>query len=39
MLDVRYRMGGPSGPGEYAAGHVPGAAYVDMDTALASPAG
>ena len=39
VLDVRYRMGGPSGPGEYAAGHVPGAAYVDMDTALAAPPG
>ncbi|GAA2152826.1 sulfurtransferase [Nocardioides koreensis] len=39
VLDVRYRTGGPSGPGEYAAGHVPGAVYVDMDTALASPPG
>jgi thiosulfate/3-mercaptopyruvate sulfurtransferase len=39
VLDVRYRTGGPSGPGEYAAGHVPGAAYVDMDTALAAPPG
>ena len=32
VLDVRYRMGGPPGAGEYAAGHVPGAAYVDLDT-------
>lgn len=40
VLDVRYRMGGgPMGPEEYAAGHVPGASYVDMDTALASPPG
>jgi thiosulfate/3-mercaptopyruvate sulfurtransferase len=39
VLDVRYRMGGPPGPPEYAAGHVPGAAYVDMDTALAAPPG
>ncbi len=39
LLDVRYRMGGPSGPEEYAAGHVPGAAYVDMDTDLASSPG
>ena len=39
VLDVRYRMGGPSGPEEYAAGHVPGAACVDMDTDLASPPG
>jgi thiosulfate/3-mercaptopyruvate sulfurtransferase len=39
VLDVRYRMGGPGGPAEYAAGHVPGAAYVDLDTALADPPG
>ena len=39
VLDVRYRMGGPGGPGEYAAGHVPGAAYVDLDAALAAPPG
>ena len=29
VLDVRYRMGGPPGPDEYAAGHVPGARWVD----------
>jgi thiosulfate/3-mercaptopyruvate sulfurtransferase len=39
VLDVRYQMGGPSGPGEYAAGHVPGAVYVDLDSALAGPPG
>jgi thiosulfate/3-mercaptopyruvate sulfurtransferase len=39
VLDVRYQMGGPSGLGEYAAGHVPGAVYVDLDTALAGPPG
>jgi thiosulfate/3-mercaptopyruvate sulfurtransferase len=39
VLDVRYRMGGPSGLGEYAAGHVPGAAYVDLDADLAAPPG
>ncbi len=39
VLDVRYRMGGPAGPEEYAAGHVPGAAYVDLDADLASPPG
>ena len=39
VLDVRYRTGGPPGLPEYVAGHVPGAAYVDMDSALAaSPA-
>lgn len=39
VLDVRYRMGGPPGPAEHAAGHVPGAAYVDLDIALADPPG
>ncbi|GAB3765548.1 thiosulfate/3-mercaptopyruvate sulfurtransferase [Nocardioides ginsengisegetis] len=39
VLDVRYRMGGPSGPDEFATGHVPGAAYVDMDSELAAPPG
>jgi thiosulfate/3-mercaptopyruvate sulfurtransferase len=39
VLDVRYRMGGPPGPGQYAAGHVPGATYVDLDADLAAPAG
>jgi thiosulfate/3-mercaptopyruvate sulfurtransferase len=39
VLDVRYRIGGPGGPEEYSAGHVPGAAYVDLDTALAGPPG
>lgn len=39
VLDVRYQMGGPGGPDLYAEGHVPGAAYVDMDSALADPPG
>ena len=39
VLDVRYRTAGPSGAAEHAAGHVPGAAYVDLDASLASPAG
>ena len=39
VLDVRYRMGGPPGPEEYVAGHVPDAAYVDLDTDLAAPPG
>ena len=39
VLDVRYRMGGPGGRGEHERGHVPGAAYVDMDAELASPPG
>ena len=39
VLDVRYRMGGPCGPGAYAEGHVPSAAYVDLDADLAAPPG
>ncbi|MET0189826.1 MAG: sulfurtransferase [Pseudonocardia sediminis] len=39
ILDVRYRQGGAPGPGEYARGHVPGAAYVDLDADLAAPPG
>lgn len=38
-LDVRYRMGGPPGRAEHEAGHVPGAAYVDLDRELAAPPG
>jgi thiosulfate/3-mercaptopyruvate sulfurtransferase len=39
VLDVRYKLGGPAGLGEHAAGHLPGAVYVDLDTALAAPPG
>jgi thiosulfate/3-mercaptopyruvate sulfurtransferase len=39
VLDVRYRLGGPPGHDEFLAGHVPGAVYVDLDTALAAPPG
>ncbi len=39
VLDVRYAMGGPPGAGEHRAGHVPGAAYVDLDADLADPPG
>jgi thiosulfate/3-mercaptopyruvate sulfurtransferase len=39
ILDVRYRMGGPPGHGEYAKGHIPGARYVDLDAELAAPPG
>lgn len=39
VLDVRYRLGGPPGAEEFAAGHVAGARYVDLDTALAAPPG
>lgn len=42
LLDVRYRMGasgGPSGRGDYLAGHLPGARYVDLHIDLADPPG
>lgn len=39
ILDVRYQLGGPPGPAEFAAGHVPGAVYVDLGRDLAAPAG
>ncbi len=39
VLDVRYRLGGPPGLQEHAAGHIPGAAYVDLGSALASAPG
>lgn len=39
VLDVRYRMGGPPGREEFRAGHVPGAAFVDLATDLAAPPG
>lgn len=37
VLDVRYRLGGGPGREEYAAGHIPGASYVDLDADLAEP--
>lgn len=36
VLDVRYRMSGPTGSQEFERGHVPGASYVDLDTELAT---
>ncbi len=39
ILDVRHRTGGPDGRAEFDAGHVPGAAYVDLDADLAAPPG
>lgn len=39
VLDVRYALGGPPGREEHLAGHVPGAAYVDLDADLADPPG
>ncbi|MGH3506144.1 MAG: sulfurtransferase [Nocardioidaceae bacterium] len=37
VLDVRWRLLGPPGREDYAAGHVPGAVFVDLDTSLAAP--
>ncbi|TFC93321.1 MULTISPECIES: sulfurtransferase [Cryobacterium] len=36
VLDVRWKLGGPPGHAEYLAGHIPGAAYVDLETELAA---
>ena len=37
VLDIRWRLGGPPGEQEYAAGHVPSARYVDLEQDLADP--
>jgi thiosulfate/3-mercaptopyruvate sulfurtransferase len=39
LLDARWRLGGPPGIEAYRAGHLPGAAYVDLDRDLAGPPG
>ncbi len=39
VLDVRWRLGGPPGRELYDAGHIPGAAFVDLDRDLAGPPG
>jgi thiosulfate/3-mercaptopyruvate sulfurtransferase len=39
LLDVRWELGGPSGRELYLDGHIPSAVFVDLDTALAAPAG
>lgn len=39
VLDVRWRLAGPPGIDSYHAGHIPGAAFVDLDRDLAGPAG
>ncbi|MEO7109555.1 MAG: sulfurtransferase [Polyangiaceae bacterium] len=36
LIDVRWYLGKKRGRDEYAAGHLPGAIFVDLDTALAS---
>jgi thiosulfate/3-mercaptopyruvate sulfurtransferase len=39
VLDVRWRLGGPAGRDLYDDGHIPGAAFVDLDRDLAAPPG
>ncbi|MEH0846014.1 sulfurtransferase [Micromonospora sp. CPCC 205711] len=39
LLDVRWRLTGPPGRDDYAAGHLPGAVFIDLDTALCGPPG
>jgi thiosulfate/3-mercaptopyruvate sulfurtransferase len=39
VLDVRYQIGNQPGYDDFLAGHVPGAAYVDLETTLADPPG
>ncbi|GHJ13180.1 sulfurtransferase [Micromonospora sp. AKA38] len=34
LLDVRWRLTGPPGRDDHAAGHLPGAVFVDLDTEL-----
>jgi thiosulfate/3-mercaptopyruvate sulfurtransferase len=39
LLDVRWRLGGPPGRELYQAGHIPGAAFIDLDLELAAKPG
>jgi thiosulfate/3-mercaptopyruvate sulfurtransferase len=39
LLDVRWRLGGPPGAESYAAAHLPGAVFCDLDRDLAGPPG
>lgn len=39
LLDVRWQLGGSDGREQYRSGHLPGAAYVELDTDLADPPG
>ncbi|NUR49182.1 MAG: sulfurtransferase [Hamadaea sp.] len=39
LLDVRWRLGGPSGRGAYVEGHLPGAVFLDVDEDLCGPPG
>jgi thiosulfate/3-mercaptopyruvate sulfurtransferase len=37
LLDVRWQLGRPDGRADHEAGHLPGAAFVDLETDLADP--
>ncbi|MEV7552468.1 sulfurtransferase [Amycolatopsis sp. NPDC089917] len=39
VLDVRWRLAGPPGADSYREAHLPGAVYLDLDTALAGEPG
>jgi thiosulfate/3-mercaptopyruvate sulfurtransferase len=39
LLDVRWELGGPPGRPQYLEGHIPAAAFVDLETALSGPPG
>ncbi len=39
LIDVRWRLGGPPGRLDHLAGHIPGAAFVDLDTELSGTPG
>jgi thiosulfate/3-mercaptopyruvate sulfurtransferase len=39
VIDVRWRLSGPPGRDDYAAGHIPGAVFLDLDAALCGPPG
>lgn len=39
LLDVRWTLARPDGRADYAAGHIPGAVYVDLDTELSQHLG
>jgi thiosulfate/3-mercaptopyruvate sulfurtransferase len=39
VCDVRWYLQGPRGADAYAAGHLPGATFVDLDTELSAPRG
>ncbi|MDQ1713532.1 MAG: thiosulfate/3-mercaptopyruvate sulfurtransferase [Frankiaceae bacterium] len=39
VLDARWRLAGPPASADYAAGHLPGAVFADLDRDLAAPPG